>query len=342
MFLDDLPLAYLKPESKALFRQQTEHFIVNETLSFTPTGTGDHLYLRIQKRNTNTDWLARELARKTGLHPRDVGYAGRKDRFAVTSQWFSLHLPASRHIDLAIFQDPDYQLLDHTRHNKKLRKGEISANQFELQLTEFDGDYSAFKERVALISAQGFPNYFGPQRFGIKGANVDKAKAMLAGELRVTDRNKRSIYLSAARSYLFNLVLARRVKDNIWQSAINGDQYWDVQSRTLSEVLPINAQLKDKIEKGLITVTGPMPGDGKSTVQGDSLALEQDVLAKEQSLYQGIANSRVQWQRRPLNVRPQNMSCVENELGVILTFALGKGSFATSLLRELFVSPDSG
>ncbi len=313
--MENLPRAFPDPTNKALYRQLPEHFQVNETLSFKPSGEGDHLYLYIEKRNTNTDWLARELAQKAGIRSVEVGYAGRKDRYAVTRQWFSLHLPSSKSIDPMTFQSNDYHVIEHSRHTHKLRKGEITFNQFKLQLTEFEGDFLSFEKRLRLISEKGFPNYFGPQRFGYQSGNIDKARDMLSGKVRVHDRNKRSIYLSAARSYLFNLVLAKRIENNCWLTPIQGDVFWD---------------------DGL-TITGPMPGDGINSVVDNALALESQVLAEQQSLYDGIANSRIQWHRRALRVIPTDVSCKENEFGVEISFSLRTGTFATSLLKELLV-----
>ena len=339
--MENLPRAFPNPTNKALYRQLPEHFQVNETLSFKPSGEGDHLYLYIEKRNTNTDWLAREMAQKAGIRSVEVGYAGRKDRFAVTRQWFSLHLPASKSIDPMTFQSRDYQVIEHTRHTHKLRKGEIAFNQFKLQLIEFEGDFSSFEKRLGLISEKGFPNYFGPQRFGHQSGNIDKARDMLSGKVRVHDRNKRSIYLSAARSYLFNLVLAKRIENNCWLEPIQGDLLWDEESQRLSESDLVTEFSEDillqKVNSGQLTITGPMPGDGKNSVTDDTLVLESLVLAGEQSLYAGIANSRIQWQRRALRVIPTDVSSKENELGVEITFSLRTGTFATSLLKELLV-----
>ena len=314
--MEKLPLAYPVMSNSALYRQQPEHFQVTEVLNFEAEGEGDHLYLYIQKRETNTDWLAKELARKAGLEQVDVGYAGRKDRFAVTRQWFSLHCPKSKAVASGIFNNTDYQVIEQTRHTKKLRKGELAYNQFKLQLIEFEGSYANFQKRLELIASQGFPNYFGPQRFGQQAENVNKALEMLSGRLRIRDRNKRSIYLSAARSYLFNLVLAKRIEKGCWLSPIMGDIFSDEQTPT---------------------ITGPMFGDGKNTVTDAALVLETEVFATQPNLCEGIANSRIQWQRRPLSVIPDNVSSRENELGIEVEFSLRSGSYATSLLRELLV-----
>jgi len=330
-----LPLAYPLTGNSAFYRNQPEHFQVTEKLNFQLSGSGDHLYLFIEKNNTNTDWLAKELARKSGLKPVDVGYAGRKDRFAVTRQWFSLHLPQSKSVDLTIFQSNDYKILEHSRHTKKLRKGEIESNHFQLQLINFKGDFESFQSRVKLLANKGFPNYFGPQRFGHEGANIDKARDMLSGKYRVKDRNKRSIYLSAARSFLFNLILAKRIEQNCWQSAIDGDQLLEQGNDLMIVTESITEELRQQLLEGKLLITGPLPGDGQSTVTADSLKLEQAVLASHESLYEGIANSRIQWQRRPLKAMPGNVSSEQNEHGILIEFSLSTGCYATSLLREL-------
>jgi tRNA pseudouridine13 synthase len=194
---------------------------------------------------------------------------------------------------------------------------------------------------VDLISKQGFPNYFGPQRFGHKAANIDKAQAMLSGRLRIKDRNKRSIYLSAARSFLFNLVLARRIEKKCWLKPLSGDQLINFDDPDAKEDMfyPVDVtdELDIKLAKGQIVVTGPLPGDGVNTVLADALILETQVLESQQSLSEGIANSRVKWHRRPLSVRPSNIQCKENVSGIELEFSLQPGAYATSLLRELLV-----
>jgi tRNA pseudouridine13 synthase len=335
-----LAFAYPTTQCSALYRQKSEYFKVYETLNFIPRDEGDHLYLYIQKCNINTDWLAQELARKANINPVDVGYAGRKDRHAITSQWFSLHLPLSKSLPLSIFEGEGYSLIKHSRHDKKLRKGQITFNRFKLQLTDFVGSFEQLKERGSLLSVIGFPNYFGPQRFGHNGANVVKAEEMLSGKVRVKDRNKRSIYLSAARSYLFNKILEKRINNQCWQTPLKGDRYWDHVASELTEILEIETVLETKLKQGNLSVTGALAGDGISSVADECLALEAEVLRAEAILYKGISDSRIDWQRRSLRTFAENFICSENELGVELEFSLPTGAYATSLLRELVVIKD--
>ena len=335
MLIDCHASAYAKPKNKAYFRQNPEHFKVNETLNFTPSGEGEHLYLYIEKRNTNSHWLADELARRAGLNPKDVGYAGRKDRIAVTRQWFSLQIPESRDVDFSVFSDNDFRLIHSTRHTHKLRKGCILFNEFKLQLTECEGSFDEFKTRASLIAKEGFPNYFGAQRFGHNRSNIDKAKAMLSGRIRVKDRNKRSIYLSAARSYLFNKVLSKRIEMGIHKTAIRGDIFWDNHRYQLIDAVMDASNVQKRVTEGSITITGPLPGDGANLVTDDALLLETEVLETESEFCKGIADSRIDWHRRPIWIIPQQMYINTNEQGFCLSFLLNTGAYATSLLREL-------
>jgi len=334
---DNLAFAYPSSDCSAHYRQRSEYFNVNETLNFTPKGEGDHLYLYIQKLDTNSDWLAKELARKANLNPADVGYAGRKDRHAITCQWFSLHLPLSKQMPLSLFEGEGYRLLKHCRHDKKLRKGQIAFNRFTLQLTEFEGSFERLKERGTVLSESGFPNYFGPQRFGHGGSNIINAEKMLTGKIRVKDRNKRSIYLSAARSYLFNKILTKRIEKQCWQTSLKGDQYWDHSKSSLTEILSSEANLEALLKTRELSITGALAGDGDNSVTDDCLVLESAVLQTEKNLYKGISDSRISWQRRSLRVFAENFICSENELGVEIEFSLTTGAYATSLLRELIV-----
>ncbi len=332
-----LPWAFDKPTHFAHFRQQPDHFQVDEELEFQPCGQGDHLYLKIRKTNSNSHWLMEQLANKTGLRRVDIGYAGRKDRFAVTSQWFSLHLPGNKTINLSDFQTSDYQVLEQVRHTKKLRKGELKGNHFKLQLLDFEGDYEDFVKRTEQITREGSPNYFGPQRFGHNFSNIDKARDMLSGKSRVRDRNKRSIYLSAARSFLFNQVLAKRIELGIWQQPIMGDRFWDHNEQRLTDTLDHTDELLNQLVQGELSITGPLPGDGKSHVSDAALDLENNLFSSEAELCKGIANSRVKWQRRPLRVIPDNFRCSHSKQGIEIAFFLNAGSYATSLLRELLL-----
>ena len=109
-------------------------FDVTEDLGFDLSDDGEHDFLWIEKRDANTAWVARQLARHAGVSARDVGYAGLKDRQAVTTQWFSIHLPGRSDPDWAALDEPQIQVLECTRNRRKLRRGVHRANRFRLRL----------------------------------------------------------------------------------------------------------------------------------------------------------------------------------------------------------------
>ena len=183
------------------------------------------------------------------------------------------------------------------------------------------------KKRVTQVSMTGFPNYFGPQRFGHQASNIQNARDMLSGKVRVDDRNKRNIYLSAARSFLFNLVLSKRIKEDIWNEPIAGDIFWDVsESNVANTEDKVAAEITEKLKNGELQITGPLPGDMRISLVDESFnereCFEHKIITHDRTLFDGIANSRVHCQRRPLVAIPSDFTCIKNELGVELAFSL--------------------
>ena len=180
-----------------------------------PRGEGEHIWLDIEKNGANTAFVAQQLAAAAGVMDRDVGYAGLKDRYAITRQWFSIYLPKGETPDLTQLQHPEFKVLRQSRHLKKLRPGDLQGNRFRIVLRDATGDPDAMKALEAnlqAVASQGVPNYFGAQRLGFEGGNVEQGRAMLAREIRVRNPKKKGIYLSAVRSFVFNEVLAQRIQ----------------------------------------------------------------------------------------------------------------------------------
>ena len=175
-----------------------------------PSGEGEHLWLLISKKDQNTSWVAGILAKLAGIKRNDVGYCGMKDRFAITTQWFSLHVPG-RDLDLDTLIHSDFTILRTARHNKKLRRGMHQGNRFKIVLREFEVEEKSFDDRMKLISRHGVPNYFGEQRFGHQGNNLHEVQKLIMADKLKGNRHGTGLYLSAARSWLFNLVLARQI-----------------------------------------------------------------------------------------------------------------------------------
>ncbi len=216
-----LPRAYGPPVARAWLRVTPEDFRVDEQLGFPLSGEGEHLFLRIRKERWNTEDVAKLLCREFGVRRNAVSFAGLKDRNAVASQWFSIHLPG---IDRPWEPGPiaeGVELVEAVRNGRKLRRGALAGNRFRLRVGIDDCDRKAVHQRLLRVASSGVPNYFGAQRFGRRGDNVAQALEMFQG--RRVPRHIRGLLLSAVRSHLFNAVLAERVAEGTWNGWVGGD-----------------------------------------------------------------------------------------------------------------------
>jgi tRNA pseudouridine13 synthase len=328
------PYAYGGPSGTGKIRSLPEDFIVKENLSFEPSGEGEHAFLQIEKKGENTEYVARQLARFAGVRQRDVSFAGLKDRYAVTTQWFSVWLPGKADPDWTQFESDSTKVLQSVRHARKLKRGVLSGNSFKLVIRDWQGDREQTIQQLELIKAHGIANYFGSQRFGNEGQNVSKALAMFEGAK--VGREQRSIYLSAARSYLFNLILAERVIMANWNQPIAGDTYQFDLSHSCFQSEQPDAEIIRRMAAKEIHPTGALWGRGNADVSADALAIEQAVIDKHQLLAQGLIANAADRDRRALraNVRDLQWRFVDGET-LALDFTLPAGSYATSVLREI-------
>ena len=336
--------------ARATLKTQPEDFRVDEVLEGVPerepaesdpetvTGDGEHLYLRLRKTGDNTEFVARELANLAGCRPFDVSFCGLKDRHAVTSQWFSLYRPGKRAEDTDLLRQvaERWQLLSACRRPRKLRRGEHSGNRFVIVLRDLEGSRAVIDTALDRLKQQGAPNYFGPQRFGHGGANLDRAAAMGPSAMDSRSRSggpgrkgkkragraasKNVLYFSAARSWLFNEVLAERVVDGSWLTPVPGDPGFP----------------------GVGSVaTGPLWGDGGTSACGDLEALERGVVARAPELVQLFSTTRMKPERRPLVIRPTDLAWQwEQADSLRLEFTLAPGQYATTLLTDIFELED--
>ncbi|WP_263078723.1 tRNA pseudouridine(13) synthase TruD [Endozoicomonas sp. Mp262] len=324
------------PLGHCQFKSIPEDFIVDEELPFEPEGEGEHLLLRIEKTGHNTDWVAGQLARHIGVKRSSISYAGRKDRQGITRQWFCVSLPGLPDPDWQGFETESLQIITSVRHRKKLRTGALKSNRFKITLRQVDGKQAELEKRLCQISAKGVPNYFGHQRFGRNGNNLEKASLLFEGSLRV-QRNKRSMYLSAARSWLFNQVLSERVALNNWNDWVAGDVlgFQDNNSLIFDE---LDESLKARLEQNQVTPTGPLWGRGTLLSGIACKQLEETVCGRYQLLCEGLETQGLQQERRALRLMPGEMSWQWCDSATLtLEFRLPKGCFATSVLRELLV-----
>ncbi len=324
------------PLATATLRAIPEDFEVHEVLGFEPDGVGDHALLLLQKRNTNTEWLARQLAKFAGVKPVDVGYGGLKDRHAVTSQWFSVNLSGKSEPDWAQLASAEMRVLQVTRNRRKLKRGAHHGNRFVITLRDVSGEIGALEARLLAIRAHGVPNYFGEQRFGIDANNLAQARAMFVGELQVKDRHQRGLYLSAARSLLFNAVLSRRVAEQSWNTALSGDVLMLEGTHSFFAAAAIDATLVQRLHSGDLHPTAPLWGRGESAARLDARRVEDQVLTEYATLRDGLEHAGLEQERRALRLLVQNLvwQCYPDRT-VRLEFMLPSGTYATTVLREL-------
>ncbi|SEA28988.1 tRNA pseudouridine(13) synthase TruD [Microbulbifer marinus] len=289
------------------FRSTPEDFVVEELAAPALADNGEHVYLQVRKRGANTAWVAQQLARLAGVRPQDVGYYGLKDRHAVTTQWFSVWLGQKPAPDWERINNDEISLLQHHRGPRKLRRGEHSGNRFRIRLRNIRGDREA-AERVLVGIAGGVPNYFGEQRFGRDGGNLQLARR-LAEENGRCRKSDKAFAMSAARSWLFNQVLAERVRESNWQQPLAGEP----QSEP----------------------TGPLWGRGRNLATETLAELEARVLEPWQRWCDWLEHCGLKQERRPLVLRPEAFNHVWEGDDLVLEFALPVGAFATALLREV-------
>lgn len=309
----NFPCAFGGPAAEAQLRRSNSDFVVFEDLGFDLSGEGEHVYLHLQKSGDNTEWLARQIARLAGVETRDVGYCGLKDRHALTRQWFSVYWPKCAEPDWSELNSDTVQVIEISRHRQKLRRGQHRANQFVLWLRDVIGDRAQLEQRLQCIAEQGVPNYFGEQRFGIDAGNLHAAERMLVAGSKIKNRSKKAMVLSAARSWLFNQVLAARVEQGLWQQVLEGD--------VLIDELP----------------TGPLWGRGRLATSGAAEKLESDVLSHWQHWCEPLEFTGLKQDRRVLVSNVSQLQWQWQREDLRLHFELPVGAYATAVIRELAV-----
>ncbi|MDF2154134.1 tRNA pseudouridine(13) synthase TruD [Vibrio sp. CAU 1672] len=330
-------LAYLtgKPVASAKIKARPEHFQVREDLGFSFAGEGEHLMVRIRKTGENTSFVANELAKACGVKSKDVSWAGLKDRHAVTEQWLSVHLPKGDTPDFSAFlaRYPSIEILATDRHNKKLRPGDLVGNDFVITLSEVT-DVADVEQRLEQVKQIGVPNYFGSQRFGNNGNNLEEARRWGRENVRTRNQNKRSLYLSAARSWIFNRIVSARLERNVFDQFIDGDI-----AQTAAGLVPVDAgnqaELQAQFEQGEAAITAALAGDNALPTQAQALALEQPFLDEEPDLMALIRGNRMRHERRDIALKPKDLAWNVEGNNITLSFSLDAGSFATSIVREL-------
>ncbi|HFD8275718.1 TPA: tRNA pseudouridine(13) synthase TruD [Raoultella ornithinolytica] len=333
---NELTWLHGKPQGQGILKANPEDFVVVEDLGFAPDGEGEHLLVRILKTDCNTRFVADALAKFLKIHAREVSFAGQKDKHAVTEQWLCARLPGKEMPDLSKFQLEGCQVLEYARHKRKLRLGALKGNQFTLILREIS-DRDEVERRLQAVAAQGVPNYFGAQRFGIGGSNLLGALRWAESGAPLRDRNKRSFWLSAARSGLFNQQVSIRLKKPEFNQVVDGDALQLAGRGSWFVATPEErAQLQERVDNRELMITAALPGSGEWGSQREALAAEQAAVAEETQLQALLVREKVEAARRAMLLYPQQMSWNWwDDVTVELRFWLPAGSFATSVVREL-------
>jgi len=322
-----------------------EDFVVEEIPAYPPSGEGGHTFVLVEKRGRTTEAVARELARAAAVRPRDVGYAGRKDRHAVTRQWFSvpdLDPAAARALELE-----NARVLEATPHGSKLRTGHLRGNRFTLTLHGVGADAAAAAAaRLEALACAGMPNRFGSQRFGREGDNAERGLRLLRGEgLPARERREARFLLSALQSAIFNEALARR------PVPLGEVELGDVAVVHPSGGLFVVEDLAREAPRAAafeISATGPMigtragrrdpaPGGAPAAREAEAAAALGVDLAEPNTLPRGL---RLPGARRALRVRPAEAESEHEGDRFRLRFTLPSGSYATVLLEEV-ARPDA-
>ncbi|MBE9539514.1 MAG: tRNA pseudouridine(13) synthase TruD [Proteobacteria bacterium] len=337
------------PTAAALLRSSPDDFQVFEQLGFELSGEGEHVFLHLQKRELNSMELLQRIARLSGIPARDIGMSGLKDRNAICQQWFSVRMAGREEPNwLELEQASDVKVLQVGRHLRKLKRGVHKANRFMLRLRDLRGDRDDLAQRLLRVKDQGFPNYFGEQRFGRNGSSLAQARLWLDAGGRKISRTKRSLFLSAMRAFLFNSLLASRIEQGNWNRLLDGDVCALQGSRSLFGCELADEEIQARARCGDIHPALPLWGRGRQLASDDRAAQQAAVLANESLVPGGteicafLERMGLELSYRPARALLDDFSwqfCDDG--GLQLDFTLGTGSYATSLLAELLQYTDN-
>ncbi len=331
--MPDWQRAHGTPGARGDLRCSPQDFQVDEELGFEPDGEGEHDYLWLEKTGANTAWVAERLADFAGIHVRDVGYAGMKDRHAVTRQWFSVRRPAGAPADWSRFRLDGVQIHRSTRNSRKLRHGAHRGNRFRIVVRNIDSPAHYIDARLSTVADQGVPNYFGEQRFGRGASNLQLAERLFGGGR--LSRSRRGLALSAARALIFNTLLESRVVNGTWNQLVPGECANLDGSGSVFAVSEVDAELCERLQTLDIHPTGPLWGksDPRSS---DALSLHENSVASQFDSYaRGLERHGVESARRALRLAVRELKWETGERTLTVEFLLSSGAFATSVLREL-------
>ncbi len=316
-----------------------EDFEVEEIPAYQPSGEGEHLYLWIEKRDMGAEYFTRQVARRLDLAPGEVGTAGLKDRHAVTRQFVSV--PARAEPNLKGLEGEGIRLLSVSRHGNKLRPGHLHGNRFRVLLRGVEpGATERLPPLLDILREEGWPNYYGPQRFGRDGETVKLGLDLLRSHSdsapRVRNPFLRKLALSAAQSAVFNYYLARRFEDGFLRRVLPGDVMakWPFGGMFVAEDVALEQarfQARETVPAGPIVGRKTFPAAGEAARREEAALAESGIAPLALRRFGKLLTGT---RRHNLIYAPDLSADVEPD-GVRLTFSLPAGSYATVLLREV-------
>lgn len=326
------------PGSGGTLKGTPEDFRVDELPAYLPSGAGPHLYLRVEKRGRTTRDVMRELAARLGVPERDAGFAGLKDRAALTTQWLSF--PVARDPDPSALEGDGLRILECSRHGNKLRTGHVRGNRFSVVVR--GGDLARARACAEPLAARGLPNFFGPQRFGADGRNAAIGRAILHGDgapetRRIArDRFLRRLSISAWQSALFNAWLAERIADGLFSEPMVGDVLKKLHSGGTFVCEDPSAD-RPRVARFEVSPAGPMFGHRlRPAATGEPLAREERILRADGTTLAELARGGDEAEGTYRAARlPVNLALEAIDGGYRACFDLPRGSYATVVMREL-------
>lgn len=336
----DLTLPYITEEYPGIsgkIRQKPEHFIVEEIPIYEASGKGIHLYINITKENMNTRDVQLKLAKLFELDPAEVGKAGLKDKYAITTQTFSVvfykNQPSPDDITKIIEEEIPVKVNWAKYHTNKLRAGHLRGNKFTITIVDTEENALQKSTKIAeKIRQVGIPNYYGVQRTGEEGENVIQGWLILKDRKRLRDRWLKKYLLSSYQSYLCNRYLAERVQKDLFTELLHGDI---AKKHDTGGIFWVEDPIKEqkRFDNKEISFTAPMFGYKMLDAKYESADLEKSILDSVTITKNDFKKHRVKGTRRIGRILPE-VTINESSERIILTFFLSKGSFATTILRE--------
>lgn len=324
-------------QATGTIRSSANDFKVTEINNIECSGQGEHLWLYIEKINSNTDWIAKQLANICQVPRKRVSFAGLKDRNAITQQWFSIQLPKISDVDqIQSALPPEVIVKNAQRHHKKLKVGQLDNNQFEITIRDINGDRNNIEDNINQVKSFGVPNYFGPQRFGIDLGNISKAQDWFSGSYQPKTTHLKSLLISTSRSHIFNAIVAHRIKKNQWRNAIPGDILQLDGSRSWFHAADATEEeIKQRLAAFDLHITAAMWGENDVQSTDDCALIESHVAEQYDEYLHGLKKFRLRQDRRSIRINVSDLKYQWQDHDLILTFTLPPGSYATSVIREI-------